>query len=231
MRNSGTVIDRANLKGGLSDELTSCDFYKAASEKSTIGGYLGSPDRAEFRDPAMETYLKAKGCKVNGATMLLLSKDAAKMIALVNDKTTPKEFVELMKKHLERPLHTLWEVFYKSGIKALSPMHDEITKTNIAEIEDAALIFLKMANEGKAANVQTKQKATPRYDFEGRYENTEPGHDKFWEISANANGLFTARWGRNGKAPQGSKDDYTYGEAEKLVREKTNKGYRYVHGR
>jgi hypothetical protein len=64
----------------------------------------------------------------------------------------------------------------------------------------------------------------PTANWEGRYENTTPGHSKFWTIEENENGLYTATWGKIGNRPA-MKDDYTWSQATKLVREKLGKGY------
>lgn len=227
MKNSGTLIDKAQLKGGFSDELVASDFFKWWTKQNVVTGYIGSAERTEFRDKAMETYLKAKGCRDNAASYALASAVAGKMMNKVNADTAPKEFVEQMKEIFENPLKMIWEVLYQTGIKALSPIKSPLTDTNKTEIEEGVKLYLKM-KEGKP--LPAAAKAPRRRDsFEGRYENTEPGHDKFWEVYANdTNSLYTARWGRNGKAPQGFKDDYDYGQVTKLVREKEGKGYTKV---
>jgi predicted DNA-binding WGR domain protein len=63
-----------------------------------------------------------------------------------------------------------------------------------------------------------------------RYENTEDGHSKFWELTVIQQGhglALEAGWGKIGKAPQGTKV-YSLEEADKLIREKTAKGYEKV---
>lgn len=60
-----------------------------------------------------------------------------------------------------------------------------------------------------------------------RYENTEEGHSKFWQVEirkVNGSPVATASWGRIGKPAQGTKD-YPIESIDKLIREKMAKGY------
>jgi predicted DNA-binding WGR domain protein len=59
-----------------------------------------------------------------------------------------------------------------------------------------------------------------------RFEMTEGGHNKFWEVSPEGRG-FRASWGRIEKGAQQSML-YTAEEIEKKIREKLNKGYTEV---
>ncbi len=57
-----------------------------------------------------------------------------------------------------------------------------------------------------------------------RYEMTEDGHNKFWEIESNSPTTVVATWGKIGKDPQGEKE-YPIDGIEKLIKEKLKKGY------
>ena len=56
-----------------------------------------------------------------------------------------------------------------------------------------------------------------------RWENTEGGHNKFWELVSTKGG-YGAFWGKIGAKPAGPKF-YTKEEAEKLRAQKEKKGY------
>jgi hypothetical protein len=56
-----------------------------------------------------------------------------------------------------------------------------------------------------------------------RYENTEGGHSKFWELVPTKGG-FNAFYGKIDGTPQGPKF-YTKEESEKVVAQKLKKGY------
>jgi len=59
-----------------------------------------------------------------------------------------------------------------------------------------------------------------------RYENTEDGHSKFWELKSTKGG-YKAFWGKIGAKPAGPKF-YTKEEAEKIKAQKIKKGYSKV---
>jgi len=227
MRNTNTIMDKAKLKGYLSNETVSSDFFEFYTAKDMVGGYLGSADRTMFRDKAMETYLRIKGLRDNGIAFILAGKDGSKMMALINESTSPNEFIEKMKSTFSNPLTTVYEIVYESGIKSLSPIKDIPNETNKEEIEEAIKLFIRMKRDGVKAPAPKAKAPTRENSWEGRYEHTTDGHDKFWEINQNAwrKYSFTARWGKNGRPPQGTKDDYGYDDAVKLVREKLAKGY------
>ena len=56
-----------------------------------------------------------------------------------------------------------------------------------------------------------------------RYENTEDGHNKFWELHSTKGG-FNAFWGKIGKTPAGPKF-YGPDEVGKVRDSKLKKGY------
>lgn len=234
MKNNGTIIDKTKLKGGFSTELVDSAFFKYWTKQDEVTGYIGSPERNDFRDKAIENWL-SKASKTfphpNSVAFLLASKPSFKMMNKVSADTPPMEYVTLIKSTFSTPMKTVWEILYQTGIKALSPIKDPINDTNLAELEEGIKLFLKM-KEGKPL---PKVKEVRQFQFLGRYENTEPGHNKFWdhnkfwEVSATpGTSLFTSRWGKIGSYPHGFKDDYTYDEITKFVRQKEAKGYHKV---
>jgi len=68
------------------------------------------------------------------------------------------------------------------------------------------------------------------FAWEGRYEHTRDGHNKFWEIRYEGNAQFSVSYGKIGGTPQ----NHTYegaAVAEKKIREKLMKGYVKVRRR
>lgn len=64
----------------------------------------------------------------------------------------------------------------------------------------------------------------------GRYEFVSGTSAKYWHIVFDrSKQVYLAKWGKIGKAPQGSKE-YSRNEVEKKIREKINKGYYKVPG-
>lgn len=69
----------------------------------------------------------------------------------------------------------------------------------------------------------------PRYDFEGRWECTSGGSNKFYEIEQLDDDTFECTYGAIGSG--GNSIEKTYSEVMKKVREFSGKGYRQVSGR
>lgn len=93
------------------------------------------------------------------------------------------------------------------------------------------------------AKVQSAAQSTPQEDevistretkpgssTYARYEHTTEGHNKFWEVEQVSPTQVEARWGKIGKAPQGTKK-YPLAGIEKLMQEKVDKGYKLVSWR
>ena len=64
----------------------------------------------------------------------------------------------------------------------------------------------------------------------GKYKYVGGTSDKFWHIIHDrSRNVCVAKWGRNGRPPQGTKE-YSMEQARKKVREKIKKGYVKVDG-
>jgi predicted DNA-binding WGR domain protein len=229
MLTNNNVIDKAKVLGGLSSDLTESDFFKAFTAGEKIGGYVGSEERTPERDKIIEAYLKSKGCLPNSSAFLLGSKKAGKMMDKVSKETSLRDFLEIVKETFDAPIPAIYEVLMGANIHELSKLGKELKRENVTDAEEGVKVYLKL-KDGKITKV-SKSTAKPvrRLDFEGRYECTKGNHNKFWEIYANPNGLFTAKWGRIERGVQDSKDDYTEEEARKVVKVKVHsKGYRKV---
>ena len=222
MENNGTIIDKVKIKGGFSDELVASDFFTYWTKQPQVKGYMGSPERNAFRDKTLETWLKNKVGSENTIAYILAGKVTYAMMNKVSKDTKPLDFVALVKDTFPEPAKTVWEALRETGIKTLAPIKDKITVGNLLEIEEGIKLFLRIKEGKPLPKAEPKQR---RRAFEGRYENTTGNHNKFWEIAINADGLFTAKWGKITNGVQGTKENYTEGEVLKLVREKENKGY------
>jgi predicted DNA-binding WGR domain protein len=232
MLTNTNVIDKAKLLGGLSSDLTESDFFKAYTAGERVGGYIGSEQRNPDRDKIIEAYLKSKGCLPNSSAFLLGSKKGAKMMEKVSQDTPLRDFLGKVQETFDAPIPTIYEVLNAANIHQLSKLGKELKKENVTDAEEGVKVYLRIKN-GKITEVKnntTKNKpARNRYDFEGRYECTKGNHNKFWEVHQNADGTFTASWGRIERGVQDSKNDYTLEEVRKVVAAKTgSKGYRKV---
>jgi predicted DNA-binding WGR domain protein len=111
--------------------------------------------------------------------------------------------------------------FMKQGHKEKIKKHllDLVKK----EMESAKA--LKPVAKKKKKSVPSGQVKTNRTYWEGRYEFIGGTSRKYWSIYENANGTYTARWGKIGTAHASNVKEYSYGEASKKAQQKLDKGY------
>jgi len=208
------------IRGGFSQEMVDSDFFRWWTEAHYHGGdcYLLSAARTDDRDKVFEAWVKAQGLGPEARALLLAGAESGQVIIHRNgEDTTLREFLEDVK--YKYPLGSivpkLIDVLIKCGIPVKHISDAGVADKHIADIEDGIKIMVRLKQGGK-------RKSLP---FEGRYDNTDDGCDKFWEVHFTGDGKFRASWGPRVNYPniQGYKD-YTESEAASLAREKITKG-------
>jgi hypothetical protein len=211
------IVEQSKLRGNLSYDIFGCEFFMWwASLRQTMNEniYFLSPKRTDSRDKIIEAYLRSKGLGNNGVAMVLASTVAFQWLSNVNEDTTLREFLE-MAKSMTNPLAMVLEILIHANVP-VKPLSEKITEEHLNDSEEGIKILVRLKQGGKRVKM----------GFEGRYDCTEEGHDKFWEVTyVGGEKPFRASWGPRRFFPkaQGHKD-YTEAEVRDLVRKKTMQG-------
>lgn len=212
-----TILQAASMKGGFSDEVASCEYYKwFMNEGGDTFGYWASDMRTPARDRIIEAYLKSQGAGSNAIAMLLSGKENREMMKDVTEETSLRDFLDMVKKHYpsESPLPVLIDILRACDIP-VKHVSNEVQSKHVTEVEEGIKILVRLRQGGKRQPLS----------FEGLYQDTSDGHNKFWEVKYISNNLFRAGWGRIENYPNvQDHKDYTEAEASTVARKKITQG-------